>query len=191
MSQLASEIVVGTNGNIWVAPTTATGPDDVSTGMQAVDTEWTELGFASEAGVTFTDARTMTDILAWQSFYAVRRIVTARDSSVSFALRQWNGATVAFAFGGGTITPAAGEFTYTPPDPDEVDERSLTIDWADGDKHYRLYLPRGMVTDAVTTNLVRTAAADLPITFGVISDGTVEPYLLFTDDDAFAHDSGS
>ena len=153
--------------------------------------EWTELGFVSEAGATFNDSKTMADILAWQSFYPVRRIVTARDSTIAFVLRQWNGATIPLALGGGNITDNAGEFTYIPPDPDVVDERSLALEWADGDKHYRLYFPRGMVTEAVSTSLVRTAAADLPITFGVISDGTTDPYTLFTDDTAFAHVSGS
>jgi hypothetical protein len=185
----ASEIVIGASGNVWVAPTTATGPDDVGTAMDS--SEWTELGFLSEAGATFTDAKTMFEVLVWQSFYPARRAISGRDSTIAFVLRQWNGATVAFAFGGGEIGSGGGEYSYTPPVASIIDERSLVLEWADDDKHYRLYMPRGIVTEAVTTNIVRTAAADLPITFGVITDGTVDPYILYTDDSAFAHVSGS
>jgi hypothetical protein len=189
MSELASEVVVGTSGKVWVAATSATAPNDASTAMDS--TEWTELGFVSEAGATFTDSRTMADILAWQAFGPIRRTVTARDQTLAFVLRQWNGATIPFAFGGGSITGSTGDWTYTPPDASTVDERSLVLEWADGDKAYRIYFPRGMVSDAVSTNLVRSGPADLPITFGVITDGITDPYLLFSNDDALAHASGS
>lgn len=189
MPELSSEVVVGGTGHIWVGPVDATPPSDATTAMDSA--EWTELGFASEAGVTFTDSKTLVNIMAWQSFYPIRRIISDRDSTLAFVLRQWSGATVQFAFGGGLVEDNGGEFTYTAPSPEVVDERSLAVEWQDGNKHYRLYFPRGLVTDAVETNLVRTAAADLPITFGVISDGSVDAYTLFTDDTAFAHVSGS
>lgn len=182
----AEEIVVGANGTIWVAPTDADGPDDIGTAMTSVDGDWTELGFASEDGVTWTDGKTVTAIMVWQSFYAARRIITERESMVAFVLRQWDSDTVVFAFGGGEITGSTGDWTYTPPDPEVIDERSLTVEWQDGDKNYRLYFPRGMVTENVESKLTRAAAADLPITYSAVSDGSMPPFLFFTDDDAFA-----
>ena len=189
MSELSEEVVVGGTGKVWVAATDATAPGDAGTGMDSA--EWTELGYLSEAGATINDSKTMTDIAALQSFYAIRRIVTARDTTISFVLRQWNGATVALAFGGGVVEVNSDEYTYTPPAADVVDERSVVVEWEDADKHYRFYVPRAMVTDAVSTTVSRTAAADLPITFGVIASGDTDPYTLFTDDPSFAHVSGS
>lgn len=186
MGNTSDEILVGANGTIWVGPTTSVAPDDVSTGMETVDSDWMETGFVDENGVKWTDGKTVVPIPVWQSFYAARRIVSDRASMVVFALRQWSGVTVPLAFGGGTVTDNAGEFTYTPPSPEELDERSLCVEWEDGSKKYRLYFPRGMVTSTTETVLQRQNAANLPITFEGLSDGTADIWSLFTDDPAFA-----
>lgn len=185
MSNSSDEIVVGANGTIWVGPTDVTEPTDVSTAMTSVDGDWVELGFVSEDGVTWTDGKTVNPIPVWQSFYAARRVVTERENMVAFVLRQWDAVTVPFAFGGGEVTANGGEWQYTPPSPEELDERSMCVEWQDGNKNYRLYFPRGMVTENVETKLTRGAAADLPITYAALSDGSEDIYTLFTDDPAF------
>jgi len=183
MSNDASQVVVGANGSVWVGATNATAPDDVATPMGG---DWTDLGFVSEEGATFTEGKDVTDIAAWQSFYPIRRIITGRSVQVSFALRQWNRDTVEFALGG-TVTDNTGEYTYTPPSPEEFDERSLVLEWTDGTKAYRLYLPKGVVSEAVAISLVRTSAADLPVTFAASDPGVGNSvYTMFTDDPAFA-----
>lgn len=291
MANDSGEILVGANGTVWVAETTDAPPTNIGTAMTAVDAGWTELGFLSEDGVTWTDGKTVEGIPVWQSFYDARRIVTARESMVAFVLRQWDAVTIPFAFGGGEITgggataeveavtlesfggvdtfkltwnavestttvtrgtnntaagikaviegiagftadvtvsnvtdggflvtwndpgtvasvlsvtsgtggvtgdvtvltagsnAAGAEYVYTPPEPEELDERSLTVEWQDGDKDYRLYFPRGMVTEAIESKLSRGAAADLPITFAALSDGTDPVFQLFTNDPSFA-----
>jgi len=188
MTNDASQVVVGANGIVWVGAITATAPTDATTTM---DADWTDLGFVSEDGATFTEGKDITDIGAWQSFYPIRRIITGRSVQVSFAIRQWNKDTVEFALGG-TVETNTGEFMYTPPSPEEFDERSLTLEWFDGTKSYRLYMPKGIVSESVETNLVRTGAADLPVTFAAsdpgvdINDDPISIYTLFTDDPAFA-----
>lgn len=178
------EIVVGGSGTVYVAPVATTAPVDSDSALAG---GFVDLGYVTEDGITFTDTKDVSDLNAWQSFYPVRRIITSRASSVSFALEQWNEVTTVFAFGGGTITNlGGGEYKYTPPDADDLDERALVVDWVDGTKNYRLYMPRGIVMEAVETNVTRTDRAVLPITFGAISDGATAPYLLFTDDPAFA-----
>lgn len=294
----SDEIVVGANGTIWVGPTSVAAPTNVATAMGSVDAGWNELGFVDENGAQWTDGKTVIPINVWQSFYAARRVVTARESMVAFVLRQWNKINIPFAFGGGEVTgggavaeveavtlesyddedtfkltynaaesvailidadetenfnaagikaaiegiagfssenpggvtvsdvgpsgflvkwndaqaiasvlsvtsgtgsavgdvavliagadSAGSEYVYSPPSPEELDERSFTVEWEDGSKKYRLYFPRGMVTDNVVTKLQRTAASDLPITFSALSDGTEDIFKLFTNDPAFA-----
>ncbi len=181
----ADEVVVGSNGQAYVAPVGTTAPTDSGS---ALDTDFVELGYISEDGATITDNKDVENIGAWQSFYPLRRIITGRELNVGFALRQWNGDTVKLAFGGGTVAAnGAGEWEYTPPDPEELDERALVLDWQDGDKHYRLYVPRGIVTETVETNLTRSSAADLPITYGALPVDDVTPvYTLLTDDPSFS-----
>ena len=179
MSGSVDEILVGANGDVFVANPGSTVPTDPTT---AYSSAWTKLGLVSENGATVTDTKTMITIPAWQLFYPARRIITARDFTVALALREWSGTAIKFAFGGGTITGNK----YTPPSPDTIDERMLGLDWADGSKHYRLIVNLGMVTDNVATQLHRGAAADLPITFGIIGVAGSDPWSMLTDDPSFA-----
>lgn len=178
------EIVVGANGTVWTAPVGTAAPADESA---APGVGWEDLGFTSEDGVTFSDGKTFEVIPVWQLFYPARRIITERETTLSFVLRQWSDLTLPFALGGGAVTvPSAGHYKYTPPDPEAITEKSLMVDWIDGTKKYRLVVVRGMSTEAVETNLVRTQAADLPVGFAVNGVETGAAWYLLTNDPAFA-----
>lgn len=181
----ADEILVGANGAIWIGEKDSEDlPDDVATDID--DDSFTNLGFVSEEGAKFLNGKTVTGIPVWQSFYDARKIVSARVSSIAFALRQWSGETVPFALGGGVIeTNGEDEFVYTPPQPEDIDEHSLILEYEDGDKKYRIVFPRGLVTENVESQIVRTAAADLPIVFEALSDGTTDPFTIYTNDPSF------
>lgn len=190
MTKDADQIRVAGNGSIFVGELGATAPTDI---LDTVDpVEWIELGYADEDGVTFTDGKTIESIEAWQSFYALRRIMTAKEGTLAFNLLQWNGATVRLAFGGGTVTEdQAGAYTYTPPAPGVVDERAMIVEWIDGAHTYRWIIPRGMVTEDVETQLTKSDAAMLPITFGVNGQEGVNPWYFQTNDPAFEPVSSS
>lgn len=185
MGNDADEIVIAANGTVRVAPV---GTAEPTTPTEAPAAAWVDLGYITEEGATFTDSKEIEDILAWQSFYPVRKIVTGKEAAVSFSLRQWNEATIPLAFGGGAVTnPTTGVWRYAPPSPEDIDERALMLDWQDGDKNYRLIIPKGLVTDAVETNLVRTDSAVLPISFAAIPASTADdPWFVLTDDLAFS-----
>lgn len=185
----SDQVLVGSSGTVYVGtPSLITAPTDSDS---ALDTDFTQLGFISEEGVVVQDSKDVTEIKAWQSPYPVRRLVTERAFQVSFSLEQWNWLTLPFAMGGGTLTePGAGEYKYTPPDADDLDERSMVIQWSDptagaGTRDYRLYIPRGIVVEPVEFNVRRTENAMFPITFAAIFNGTDPIYSLFTDDPAF------
>ena len=173
------ELVVGSNGRVWVAPLTATLPTDSDTALQD---PWADLGYLTEDGATFTYSRTVESIRSWQSFDPTRRIVTERTVSLAFTMQQWNTATLKFALGGGTISLNGGEYTFTPPDPEDLDLRSLVLEYTDGIKDYRLVFPQGMVTSNVETQIVRNAEAQLPITFDAIPEAGSPVYTLITND---------
>lgn len=182
--QTADEILIGANGSIHVAPVGTAAPADPTADYSGT---WKELGFATEAGVKLHDGKTVYGVKVWQSFYVARRSVTEREFTLTFGLVQWNGDTVKLAFDGGEISsPSAGVFKYTPPDPSFLDERTLGIDWEDGDRNYRLIVPRGMVIEAVDAEITRTKESELPIVFGVTTDGTADPWYLLTDDPSFS-----
>lgn len=179
----ASQVVVGSNGKVWVAEIGTAAPTNATTALAA---GWSDLGYVSEDGATFSEGKDITDINAWQSFYPIRYIVNSRQVTVSFTLRQWNNKTVEFALGG-TITGGPTDFTYTPPSPEELDLRQMALEWYDSSKSYRLYIRRGLVTENVETQLIRTDAANLPITFSAMDPGSgTAVYSLFTNDANFA-----
>jgi hypothetical protein len=186
----ASQVVVGANGRVFAGPADTAEP---TSSVSVLNAAFTNLGFTSEDGAKFTEGKDIADINAWQSFYPIRKVITGRNVAIAFVLRQWNRDNVEFSLGG-TVTDGADpdEYIYEPPDPQELDERALIVEWEDGDKRYRLYVRRGIVTENVETNLMRTSAADLPVTFvatdpGVDENGDpLKVYTLFTNDPAFA-----
>lgn len=189
MTKDAGEIVIGANGSIYTAPLGSTIPASIAAPLGG---DWTELGYATEDGVTWVDGKSLESIRAWQSFYDLRRIVSSKEGSLAFSLMQWNGATVELAFGGGEVTsPATDAYRYTPPDPSEIDERMMAIEWVDGDNDFRLTFPKGMVSENVEVNIVRTAAGLLPITFALLGEAGVDPFILDTNHPAFADAVGS
>lgn len=193
MANDSSEIVVGANGRVLVldADTAASVlPDDVVTGSgdSLLDDGWVEVGFVSEDGVTFTDGKDINDINAWQAFYPVRKIVTAKSSKIEWVMKQWDGTTVTTAFGGGTIDNSTGVSIYTPAAPGDLHELAVVVEWVDGGDTYRLVMPRGIVTGEVSTKVTRTESADLPVAFEATPAGTPEegdlssqPWYLITD----------
>lgn len=182
----ADEIVVGASGSVYVAPVGTAGPTDVGTALNAA---FVDLGYVSDDGVSITPGMDMSEINAWQSFYAVRRIVTNRSLEVGFTLLQWNESSIKLAFGGGTVTTTAGPpayYTYSPPDPAEIDYRAVIVEWADGTKDYRLHIPKALVTDTSALSLNRTDPAGLALTFSIQATDGSDPFTLITDDPAFA-----
>lgn len=175
----AAEIVVGADGSIYAAPLGTGEPAGIGTALNAA---FADLGFVSEEGAQLTAAMSAEEIRVWQSYYPVRRVVATRDFTLAFALAQWNADTVPLFFGGGTV--AAGQFT--PPDPSVIDERMMALEWADGTRDFRIVVQRGMVTEQDATQLVRTDASWLPITFGALGTTAAQPWYLQTDDPAFA-----
>lgn len=178
----ASNLVVGSGGSVHIAPVGSTLP---TSPVAALDAAFADVGYISEDGITLSASVDVTDIGAFQSLLPVRKVVTGRAFDLSFVMREWTAENIVFAFGGGTITePSAGEFRFDPPAAgDALYERAMVVDWQDGDKNYRLVIARGVAAEAIETNITRTGAADLPITFSVLDDNGTTYYLL-TDDPA-------
>jgi hypothetical protein len=184
-AQDATELVVASHGDIWVAPVGTALPTSVSATPNAA---FIKLGLVSEDGVAFSNAPEIESYGAWQRKNPVRRERVSETTSLSFALEQWNADTVTFAFGGGAIVDLGGNsYRYDAPDQDDaLDERAIILDWQDGpNSKYRFVAARGNVSDAVETTLSRSALALLPIAFEVLGPDTGPPWQLYVDDAAF------
>lgn len=181
----SGQTLIGASGTVYIGTpgATVTAP---TAERSTPDSDLVEVGFISEDGVKFRDSKDVGALKAWQTPYDVRRFVTGRNFEVEFSMEQWNWHTLPLAFGGGTLTePTSGHYKYVPPDADDLDERALVIDWVDGTRSYRLWVPKGIVTAQVEVNVKRDEGAMFPVTFGAIFDGTNPAFTIFTDDAAF------
>lgn len=179
----AEDLVVAANGRVYVAPTTASLPTSESSSL---DSDFVDLGYLTDAGLTVSPSMTVESVQPWQSFYSVREIVTARELTIGMELLQFNADTTVLAFGGGVVTEESpGHFKLVPPSPETIDKRSAVVDWQDGDKKYRLVVPVCMVSEGGEFTLARTAPATLAVTLKALGVDNEEPWVLYTDDVAF------
>lgn len=190
MAKDSGEIVVGSNGSVFVGEVGATEPTDIDTAFDAG--EWTELGYTDEDGPTITDGKSVVPIRGWQSFYDLRRIVESREFTVAMVLQQFNGFNVVLALGGGNVADqGGGNYEYSPPAPEDIDERALGIEWQDGDYSYRFIIGKVTVTENVELNVRRTTNTGLPLTFMALGQDGSDVYIFQTNDPSFADVAGS
>jgi hypothetical protein len=181
----ASEIVVASNGQVYVAPVGTPLP---ATSVVALNAAFVGLGYATEDGASVSVTPEVADYMAWQSRSPVRREKTSQEIMVSIALMQWNEQTVPAAFGGGVVTGTAGNYRYDlPTDDAALAEVALILDAIDGSTHMRWVFPRGNVTEAVEAQFQRGNPAALPLNFKALTPpGGGSPGYFFSDNAAFA-----
>lgn len=187
MALNTAQVLVGANGNLYAAPVGTTAPADFSVSYSGT---WIELGYADEDGVTFSNSRDTEDINVWQDFDPARTIVTGRNVTLGFNLMQWNKDTLPLAMGGGTMTTSGSgatlKYQFAPAAAGVLDERAFSCAWTDGTRNYRLFIPRGVVTDEVSFSLNKASAAMLPISIRVLGTSSGSAFYWYTSDAAFA-----
>ena len=184
MSKDATEVVVGSNGTLWVAPYGAAEPTDIDDPLSA---EWYDLGYLSEDGVTIGAPREVTSIGAWQSYYPIRRIVTSKDLTIAGALRQFGGKQVEVALDAVVTEDGTGKYRLTPNAPEDIAEWAVAIEWADGAKDYRIIVPRTILVENVEFAVARTAPTDLAVSFGVLGTDGAEAWFGQSNDPAWLY----
>lgn len=185
MPKDASELHVASDGSMSAAPVGTTMPSDPTTALNGA---FVDLGFFTEDGVTFTDTPSVEELRAWQAADPIRRLVTSRALTVAGSLMQVNQENFLVAFGGGIWTsPSSGVYKYTPPaSADPLAESAVVVRSADGSKHNDYNVYRANITEAVESQLQRSSAQLLPITFSALTPAAGGASWEFLTDDAYA-----
>jgi Ethanolamine utilization protein EutJ (predicted chaperonin) len=136
MANNAGNVVVGVTGSVYVGPTTATAP----TSSTATLTGFTDLGYVSSDGVTFTTDKSTTQIRAWQNADLVRESITEGTVTYAFTLLETTENAIE-AYFGGTLTD--GKIEVNPVN--TGGRKSFVIDVIDGAKAIRHYIPTGEI----------------------------------------------
>lgn len=177
--------IIGAYGDVYTAPAGTVPPTDLDT----PGTPWVKLGLISEDGATWTlPTEETTDIMAWQSPFPVRKVTTSLDTSVGFALMEWDRDTIPFALGGGSFTDdvVGGLTTYHPPGAGEGESKAIFVYVRDGSIEFGIYYPQGRVTERGESVFKADEAALLNITFGIeVFDTSGDPYQLIFKSESF------
>lgn len=136
MALSAENVVVGITGKVYVGATSATAPASST----ATLTGFTELGYVSADGVTFSNDRATNQIRAWQNADLVREIVTEGTTTYQFTLLESNQDVIETYFGGSLVD---GKLELVPTA--TGGSKSFVIDIVDGAKAIRHYVPLGEV----------------------------------------------
>jgi hypothetical protein len=137
MALTAANVVVGITGKVYVGATTVTAPTSATAALAA---GFTELGYVSADGVTFTIDRSTNDIRAWQNSDLVRSIVTEGTVTYQFTLLETS-LPVLEAYFGSSLT--SGKVTLNPTS--TGGKKSFVVDVVDGTKNVRHYIPTGEI----------------------------------------------
>lgn len=175
----ADSLVVAGGMTIYTAPSGTAIPTDIDATLNAA---FKPVGYTTEDGVTFTRTPSVNPINAHQSFEPIRYTMASVETTLSFAMMQWDADTVPFAFGGGDWHSTANGWEFRPADPGVLDERVLIAEAVDGLDKWRYIIPRGMNQGATTATLSKATSADLAVTFGALAAGVgVKSWYIQTD----------
>ena len=173
MSQVAANVNVALTGAVY-----ATEPGDTvtapTTAVIALDTDFEDLGYVSEDGVTEQYEEDTTEIRAWQGGAVVRQMISSSAARFSFTMIENKQATVELYHKGSTMeSDGATGFKIDVMAP-TGERRSFVIDVIDGTDHLRIYIADGEVTERGEIVYSSSTAIGYPVTITAYpNDGVV------------------
>ena len=139
-------------------PTDATTP---------VASEFDDVGYLSDDGVTITQDADTQDVFAWQRGDNVRTIQTSHDLTFQFAMLESNETAYRVFFGDAEVD--GGDITVKITG-DQPGRHQWVIQAYDGDQTLRIVIPSGQVTDRGDVTLLNTDATEFPVTITAYPD---------------------
>jgi hypothetical protein len=158
----STEVRLAPFGNVYVAPVGTALP---STATQPLNVAFKALGYVDRDGVSISPNIELSDIMAWQSAVPVKTTVDTVSLELSFVMLQTNRATWEVFWFNETFTNNFGEAALTISSNPPSQEAAVIIEWTDDEEDQtRLIVPRAIVAQRETLQLVRTDAAKAGVT---------------------------
>jgi hypothetical protein len=163
----SENVNVAVTGAVSYATTAAPAP---TTADGVLDAAFRDVGYISEDGVVETRDRSTGNVVAWQGSKVVRSVVTESSISVQFTMIETNRNSVELYYG----SPVNGADGSVEIDPGETGgRRAMVVDYIDGDKFVRLYLPQAEMMEPGESNLTSGDAVGLDVTIIGYPDDTL------------------
>lgn len=174
MSLTADNVRVGVTGAVYGAASGTALPNDVDA---VLGSEFDELGYLSEDGITQTINSDVTDIRAWQNGDIVRKVQTSHDLVYAMSFLETNEHTLRTYYGDYTGTTDAGTIEVR-------GEMGIRQSWVfnvvDGGAKLRVVIPDGQVTERGDIAYVNGDAIMYPVTITAYPDNTgVKAYIYY------------
>lgn len=158
MALTSGNVDVAVTGTVSYGPTATAAP---TTAISVLAAGFLDVGYISEDGVAEVRDRSTNNIIAWQGASVVRTVVTEASISVSFTMIEANKNSIEL-FYAATVSAVDGSVAIVPSA--TGGRRSFVIDYVDGAKFVRLYIPSGEVLEVGESKLVSGDAVGYNVT---------------------------
>lgn len=179
----SAEVTVGSalvTGAIFVAPKNTALPTDATGTKNAA---FTLLGFTSDAGLTISESRDSSEILAWEGRATVYNAVTKYTESISFTPIQCNSDVAKLIWGDGNVTVGTGGALTIKHKGDDLDPVCIVIETVPRTGIVRRYCGTFQLVERGEATLDGTQVDGRQLTFNAIADSsgvTMYEYVAFT-----------
>jgi hypothetical protein len=161
MALNSANVDVAITGAVSFGPTATTAP---TTAISALAAGFRDVGYISDDGVSEVIDKSTNNIVAWQGSAVVRTVVTESSISLTFTMIETNANSVEL-FYAAPVSAVDGSVAIVPAA--TGGRRSFVLDYVDGAKMVRLYIPQGEVTEVGEVTL---ASGD-PVGYNVTITG--------------------
>lgn len=182
MALNANAVRVAITGAAYVAPLGTTGPVDSTSNVPAAAVD---VGWISDEGITESNTAESTEIKGWQGGQTVRKVVSSSAVTFAFTAIETSKTVLELYHKGSKVVTTTGKSVLAVKAPGP-DRRMFIFDVIDGDKHIRIVVPDGEVSETgdIAYKGDSAIAYALTVTAYPGADGTVA--LKYSDDPAWA-----
>lgn len=166
MALNATNVRVAGTGEVYVAAVGVTAISSVSTALPSAT--WTGLGYTSEDGVSVSRERDTEEINSWQSATPVRILTTGNSLSVSTTFIESKAKVLEMWWGAPFVTNTTEWKADISAIPSSL-EYALCVEWVDGSKTSRLFVPRVSISETGDMTLNRTEATAFEVSFDALA----------------------
>lgn len=158
MATDSANVDVGVDGAVSYAPVGSAAPTDADSDL---DVAYSDVGYISSDGVVETRDRSTSNIVAWQKSDVVRTVVTESSISVGFTMIETNPTSLEL-FYGQALDAGDGSVEIVPGE--TGGRKAVVVDYIDGDKFVRLFIPQAEVTEVGETTIAGGDAVGYEVT---------------------------
>lgn len=181
----AAEVTVGSaaaTGAIFIAPTTVALPTDATT---ALSSDWTLLGYTSDAGVQISESTSSNAINAWEGRVEVYNVRTEYTESVSFTPIQCNVDVMKLIWGDDAVTVDAAGTILAKHHGKNLEPVHIVIETTPREGIVKRFCQKSQLTERGEVTMDGTQVDGRQLTFNNLADEngvTCYEYTAFTSD---------